>query len=102
MSEHIDLKSEHLSIVKNILRLHLPSSSKVWLFGSRSTGNAKKFSDIDLLIDTGFIIPLKKITELNLAFEESNLPYKVDIVDAAAISEPFLINIQSQLIKIDF
>ena len=79
---------------------HLPSNAKIWLFGSRVRGEAKKFSDVDLLIDLGKPISIETLSKLNLAFEESLLPYKVDIADAMTISETFRKNIQSQLIPL--
>jgi predicted nucleotidyltransferase len=98
----IDLAPEHLSIVKMILNNHLHDGSKIWLFGSRATGNAKKFSDIDLLIDIRQPISLPLLTRLISAFDESALPYKVDIADYHAINDAFKINIRHQLIAINF
>ena len=100
MSHAIDLKPEYLEIVKAILTQHLPSTAKVWLFGSRARGASKKFSDIDLLIDLGKPISIETLSALNLAFEESNLPYKVDLADARSINNLFHKNIQSQLIQL--
>lgn len=100
MKNKIDLQPEYLAIVKSVLQYHLPSNATVWLFGSRAQGRAKKYSDIDLLIDLGMPISLEKLAKLNFAFEESNLPYKVDIADAATISPLFRENIESQLIRL--
>ena len=100
MSHQIDLAPEYLSVLKEILDLHLLPEAKVWVFGSRVTGRTKKFSDIDLLVDTGEPISLEKMARLNLAFEESILPYKVDIVDIAAISDVLKKNIQEQLVSL--
>lgn len=101
MNTEIDLKPEYLATVKEILHRHLPPSATVWLFGSRAKGNAKKYSDIDLLIDLNAPISIKIMAKLSLAFEESDLPYKVDLADAAAISEAFRKNIQAQLILLE-
>lgn len=98
MNKHIDIKPEYLNTVKDILRSHLPPHAKTWLFGSRASGKAKTYSDIDLLIDLGEPIPLEILANLTLAFEESNLPYKVDLADAAAINKTFHDNIKEQLI----
>jgi len=83
----IDLKPEHLAIVQAILCEHLPENARVWVFGSRATGRARRGSDLDLAIDTGQ--PLSAETELALrfAFEDSDLPWTVDVVDMQRLRE---------------
>jgi predicted nucleotidyltransferase len=78
---HIALPAEHRRLVLNILRANLPQSTKVWVFGSRATGKARRYSDLDLAIDAGRLLTLDKIAELTEAFSDSDLPYKVDLVD---------------------
>ena len=55
--------------------------------GSRVKGNPKKFSDIDLC----FIekIPGNVQSHIDEDFEESDLPYKVDVMDWHACDEAF-------------
>lgn len=102
MKHHnIDLAPDHLHFLVTTLTEHLPKNSKIWLFGSRATGTAKPFSDIDILIDAERPLSLKELAILSLIFEESSLPYKVDLVDAASISPSFRKNIESQLILLD-
>lgn len=96
----IDLNPQYLATVKTILKKYLPSNARTWIFGSRARGNAKKYSDIDILIDTGSLIPIETMAQLNLAFEESTLPYKVDLVDAASIDKSFHDKIQAELLYI--
>jgi predicted nucleotidyltransferase len=100
MNRNIDLEQKYQIILRSILSQHFPSHTKIWVFGSRATGNAKKFSDIDLLINAGSAIPLEVMAKLNQSFEDSPLPYKVDIADANAISKSFLDNIKNQLISL--
>ncbi|HEX4616075.1 MAG TPA: nucleotidyltransferase domain-containing protein [Stellaceae bacterium] len=78
---HITLTAEHRRLVLNILRANLPPSTKVWVFGSRATGRARRYSDLDLAIDAGRPLTLDEIAGLTEAFSDSDLPYKVDIVD---------------------
>jgi len=89
MKPVIDIRPEHLEIVKNILKKQLPSHATVWAFGSLTKGTAKKFSDLDLVIDAGDPLPSSIMTNLAFDFEESDLPYKVDIVDWATINDSF-------------
>jgi predicted nucleotidyltransferase len=65
----------------NVLRAHLPQSSKAWVFGSRATGRARRYSDLDLVIDTGRQLTLDETAQLSEAFSDSDLPYRVDLVD---------------------
>ncbi len=53
---------------------------KVYLFGSRAEGKNTPHSDIDLAFESNQNIN-KKLSQLKYILEESNLPYKVDIVD---------------------
>jgi predicted nucleotidyltransferase len=90
MTAKIIIESEHLQIVENVLKKHLSAQAKVWAFGSRVKGNVKKFSDLDLAIDAeGNPLSLELLADINYEFEESDLPYKVDIVDWNTISQSF-------------
>ncbi|WP_029520312.1 nucleotidyltransferase domain-containing protein [Persephonella sp. IF05-L8] len=53
---------------------------KIYLFGSRAEGKNTPYSDIDLAFESDKDIS-KKLSQLRYILEESNLPYKVDIVD---------------------
>jgi type I restriction enzyme S subunit len=84
----IDIRPEHRAIVIAILSRIIPDAA-VLAFGSRVTGSAKKSSDLDLAIKTETKIDKKKLQMLAAAFEESDLPYRVDLVDWNGISENF-------------
>jgi len=81
MKSQIDLKPEHHFIVQGILRQHLLKDAKVWVFGSRATGKARRGSDLDLAIDIGQKLSPDLESSLHFAFEDSDLPWTVDIVD---------------------
>ena len=51
MNQHppLEISEADWLIIQAILRAHVPDYT-VWTFGSRATGNAKKFSDLDLAI----------------------------------------------------
>jgi len=74
--------------VSSILQRFLPEN-EVWAFGSRVNGNAKPYSDLDLAIISKQPIPLPLLAEVAEAFSESDLPWKVDLVDWATTSEQF-------------
>jgi predicted nucleotidyltransferase len=89
MIKPIDIRPQDLDIVRSILQEGLPPDAKVWVFGSRATGATKRSSDLDLAIDAGRKLSLSELSVLNSAFEDSDLPYKVDLVDWAATGEAF-------------
>lgn len=92
----LDIRPEDKIIILQILKRHLPKSTQVWVFGSRAKNNAKPFSDLDLAIDlNGETLSLQLLANLAFDFEESDLPYKVDIVDWNSISLAFKANIQA-------
>ena len=78
---HIDLPADHRCLALSILRAHLPPRTKAWVFGSRATGRARRYSDLDLAIDAGRRLTLDETARLSEAFSESDLPYRVDLVD---------------------
>jgi len=94
MSAQIDLKPEHRAIVQAILRAHLPEHAQVWVFGSRATGKARRGSDLDLAIDLGQKLPSDIESALHFAFEDSNLPWTVDVVDMQRIQGIFRQNVE--------
>lgn len=84
----MDLKTEHRIIVCDILARHLPGR-EVQLFGSRADGTAKPHSDIDLVIMGNESLPVTTIRILRDAFDDSDLPFQVDLVEWAGTSEEF-------------
>lgn len=98
----IDIKPEHYKIVQSILKKHLPEDTKVFVFGSRAKNCARVFSDLDLLLHANTPLSMQILANLAFDFEESDLPYKVDLVDWMRITEAFRNNISSQCIAIEF
>ena len=68
-------------------------------FGSRAKGTHKEYSDLDLCYQVD--IPDLVIGELMEDFEESDLPFKVDIVAWKRCSPEFQRIIQDDLVPLD-
>jgi predicted nucleotidyltransferase len=85
----VDMVPEHRRLVMEVLRAHLPAGAAVWVFGSRAIGRARRYSDLDLAIDAGRCLTLDEVAVLAEAFSDSDLPYRVDIVDWYAIGDGF-------------
>jgi len=78
-----------MAIIQSILGKIVPEY-EVWAFGSRVHGRClKKFSDIDLAIIADSPVDSDRLRELKEAFTESDLPYRVDVVDYASASQSF-------------
>ena len=97
------ITEKELLIVRDILNLYLPDNTTAWVFGSRAQGPARKFSDLDLLFDQhGEILPDSVLVSLAEAFDNSALPYSVDLVDWNAISDDFKQHIQTDRVMLNF
>lgn len=101
MSTGLLLDARHAAIVRDILRTHVPPATRVRVFGSRAGGAVKPFSDLDLSLDAGRPLTLAERATLAAAFEESPLPWRVDLVDMHAISAEFAARIASRAIAFD-
>ena len=84
----IDIRPDHWVIVRDILRARMPGC-EVWAFGSRAKGKAKPWSDLDLAIVAERPFPALMIAALAEDFADSDLPWKVDVVDRAAARPSF-------------
>ncbi|HXH55120.1 MAG TPA: nucleotidyltransferase domain-containing protein [Gammaproteobacteria bacterium] len=102
MNNAIDICASDLKIVQNILRNTLAKNAKVWVFGSRVKGTVRRASDLDIAIDVERKLKNKEKSELFHAFEESDLPYKVDIVDLQNVDEGFKKIIDQQKVILNF
>jgi uncharacterized protein len=98
MSEplQLDLPADHKRLVLNILHTHLPPATKAWVFGSRVTGRARRYSDLDLAIDAGRRLTLDEMARLSEAFSDSDLPYRVDFIDWQEINHNWRQSIASE------
>ncbi|OGK11611.1 hypothetical protein A2954_06695 [Candidatus Roizmanbacteria bacterium RIFCSPLOWO2_01_FULL_37_12] len=96
----IDSKTKE-TIRKIIFRFLDPKKDNVFIFGSRAFGGARKFSDIDIGVESKRKIDLKILSGIKDAFEESDIPYNVDIVDFAQTSKQFKKLAMSEVIKLN-
>lgn len=88
MNSDLQLTDEQLATVRHILQTQLPQTP-VWAYGSRTKGKAGRYSDLDLAVITDKPLTFLQLAELDDAFSQSDLPWKVDILDWAAASDTF-------------
>ncbi|MCH8537780.1 MAG: nucleotidyltransferase domain-containing protein [Alkalimonas sp.] len=86
--ERLQVSEQEWQQVDAILQQYLPQVP-VWAFGSRVHGKAKPYSDLDLAIISEQPLSLSQLAEIAEAFSESDLPWKVDLVDWASTSADF-------------
>jgi len=84
----IDLPPQHLETVRAILSRHVPNC-EVRAFGSRLSGPAKNYSDLDLAVVAPGKVNADTFPHLKEAFEESELPFRVDVLDWRETSPDF-------------
>ena len=94
------LSADHRRLVLDILEAQLPLGSRAWVFGSRATGRERRYSDLDLAIDAGRRLSLDETGRLAEAFGDSDLPYRVDVVDWHALDERFRQRIATECVAL--
>jgi len=89
-----DLTLEQLAEVKRLLRAYL-DNTEVWVYGSRVKSTAKASSDLDLV---AFALPEQamSIFALKERFEESSLPFRVDLFVWDELPKSFQKNIEQE------
>ncbi len=83
------LTAGELAEVRAILAAHLPPDVQVGVFGSRASGPAKPYSDLDLVLEGDAPLPLALLAAPAEAFDESALPWKVDLLGRRAVTDAF-------------
>jgi predicted nucleotidyltransferase len=81
-----------LDAVRRIVTEHLRDlpEARAWLFGSFARGEQRQWSDIDVAIDNaGDRVPVRLMTSLRVALEESSVPWFVDVVDLATAGQEY-------------
>lgn len=89
MKAALDLHPEHAAILRDILRRYLPPGTRVLVFGSRAHGAARQYSDLDLALEWERPLGFDVTGAIAEALSESDLPYRVDLVDLATVTPSF-------------
>jgi predicted nucleotidyltransferase len=85
----IYLEKKYLDTIQQILQRWVPDY-EVWAFGSRvHQRGLKPFSDLDLVLITKQPLDMSHYAIVKEAFNESDLPFRVDITDWSQLSDSF-------------
>ena len=91
-----------LAFIKKLVFTYLDRQKyRVFIFGSRASGSSRKFSDIDIGIEAKGEIPAATLVEIEEAFNESDLPYTIDLVDFSNVSHNFKSQAKKQTIYLN-
>lgn len=93
-SMNIDVDIKYQKIIRDLLKKHLPNT-EVWAYGSRVKWSSNPQSDLDMVT---FATKEQRLAISNLkeAFEESSLPFKVDLFVWDEVPEQFHENIKEE------
>jgi uncharacterized protein len=89
------LSAEQALTVRQILQSVLPDA-RVAVFGSRATGRARPFSDLDLLLLNPPRLNWAQRADLRDAFEASTLPFRVDLVEVAGLASGMVARVMAE------
>jgi len=89
----IDIKPGDKGILFSLLEQYLPHTT-VWAFGSRVSGHALPWSDLDLVVFSG-AEQKYQVSLLREALEESNLSFRVDLLEWDSLPDNFKTNISA-------
>ena len=91
----LQLSPEHLRMVREVLAHWLPDA-QVLAFSSRVSGTARKFSDLDSAIVSSTPLDWRLLGKVRDAFEDSDLPICVDLLDWSQADAGFKAMVERQ------
>jgi uncharacterized protein len=91
---------EDLAILRRVLRVYLPPDTGVFVFGSRVTGAARRYSDLDLALAGEAPLDSDLLNRLKDALSESDLTIKVDLVDLRAVDPAFRRIVEDGMVRL--
>lgn len=98
----IHISDIQLQIAKTILKKNISDNTLIWIFGSRVSSNYKPYSDLDIALQntSNKTISLKTLASIKADFIDSDLPWKVDVIDYNSISGIFKQNVDASKINL--
>lgn len=83
-------KNVQEKIIQIILKYFPSEDVEIFLFGSFAQKKARPSSDIDLCLKCKEKINYSILLNIKSDFDESNLPYKIDLIDYHFVSKEFI------------
>ncbi|OHB89371.1 MAG: hypothetical protein A3D89_01460 [Planctomycetes bacterium RIFCSPHIGHO2_02_FULL_52_58] len=86
----VEIEQKYLLRLKELVINFLKDREvKIILFGSRARGQGYPFSDVDIGIVPSGELNDKELAILRERIEDSNIPYKVEVVNFSEVSKDF-------------
>ncbi len=98
IDKNIDLSAEHKATVVALLEEYLPGTT-VWAYGSRVKWTSSDSSDLDLVV-FATREQADHVAALREAFEESDLPFRVDLFAWDDVPESFRDGIRAERVEL--
>ncbi len=94
MKKGIDLLQKHHLLIQSLIKKYLAGAT-VWVYGSRVKGTAQTHSDLDMIV---FATEQQKlqVSDLQEAFDDSVLPFRVDLFVWNDVPKEFHKTIESE------
>lgn len=96
------LKESDFNFLKtNLIQPLRQSGQRIYIFGSRATGKNHPFSDVDILIEGIDSSEVRsQVGIIKEFFEESNFPYKIDLVTAEDLAQSYRPSVMKDRIEV--
>lgn len=96
------MNQDHFDFIKTIINQRLdPNKHKAFIFGSRANNTHSQFSDYDIGIE-GEKLSSEVYFDLIDAFENSDFPFMIDLVEFNQVSHNFKNIAQKNIIPINY
>jgi predicted nucleotidyltransferase len=97
LCEQVAISDRHLRWLLDAIERYIPAAT-VWAFGSRVTGSCRPTSDLDLAVHCGKETARNDLPRLNEALIESDLPFRVQLLDYDRLPESMKANIKEKYV----
>ena len=98
VDQALDITASERGTVLALLERHLPGTT-AWAYGSRAKRTSTPRSDLDVVVFSTQE-QRRQVGDLREAFEESNLPFRVDLFVWDEVPESFKAHIEAQHVAI--
>jgi predicted nucleotidyltransferase len=95
------LEDRHWNFLnETLIRPLKEQGASVWIFGSRAQACHRAFSDIDVLYSVSHELPPHFVGELLERMENSNFPFKVDLVLEQDLAEGYRAGVLASRVRV--
>ncbi len=98
VSSAADITARELKIIQKLLAKYLPDTV-AWVYGSRAKSTSTSKSDLDLVV-FATSEQQQQVGDLREAFEESDLPFRVDLFVWDDLPEAFKVQIEKEAVSL--